>query len=236
MRQLMRNFLTFILAIIAGTSYGQGFSYPLIQSKGKTINDFAPVGWTVLDSAYGDLNKDGLNDAAVILQHKDSITILNGEDDSVLTQPRILLLLFKNAVDNEFQLAEQSHSFILKHDNSAMEDPYEGLTISKGIVEIKFHLFYNMGSWYVTNAVYKFRYQQGQFVLIGADNFSFHRASHDYEDYIYNFLTKKRILTKGNDNNNTKTSTSKAIPVPTLKTLKTFSEPFTWEVEKDIFL
>ena len=117
-----------------------------------------------------------------------------------------------------------------------MDDPYQEMTINNGILVVRFHLFYNMGSWYVTNAVYKFRYQQGQFVLIGADNSSFHRATHDFEDYSYNFLTKKRALTKGNDNKGTKKTTWKSLNISQLKTLKTFVEPFTWEVEADLYL
>ena len=224
------------MIIFFGISHGQDFSYPSIKTKGQSIIDFAPTGWIILDSTYGDLNKDGVKDAAIILQHKDSITLVNNEGDTILTQPRILLILFKSPVDNSLKLIEQSNSFILKHDNSAMDDPYQELTINKGVLEVKFRLFYNMGSWYITNAVYKFRYQQEQFVLIGADNFSFHRATHDFEDYSYNFLTKKRTLTKGNDNKGTKKTTSKIVNISTLKTLKTFSEPFTWEVEKDIYL
>jgi hypothetical protein len=117
-----------------------------------------------------------------------------------------------------------------------MDDPYQELAVNNGILEVKFHLFYNMGSWYVTNAGYKFRYQQGQFVLIGADHSSFHRATHDFEDYSYNFLTKKRALKKGNDNKDAPKTMWKPVNVSALKTLKTFKEPFTWEVEKDLYL
>ena len=232
----MRNFLTFILSISFSVSNGQDFAYPSIKTKGQTINDFVPVGWIILDSVYGDLSKDGVKDAAIIIQHKDSVSMVNNLEDTVFTRPRILLIFFKKPTDNSFALTDQSNSFILKHDNSAMEDPYQEMRVNKGVLEIKFHLFYNMGSWYVTNSTYKFRYQQGQFNLIGVDNFSFHRATHDYEDYSYNFLTRKRILTKGNDNKGTKKSSSKTIIISTLKTLKSFSEPFTWEVEKDIYL
>ena len=117
-----------------------------------------------------------------------------------------------------------------------MDNPYQGLAINNGILEIRFHLFYSIGSWYVTNVVYKFRYQQSHLVLIGADNSSFHRATHDFEDYSYNFLTKKRALTKGNENTGTKKTTWKSLNILQLKTLKTFSEPFTWEVETDFYL
>ena len=232
----MRHFLTLILTVFFGVSYGQNFSYPFIKATGKSILDFVPTGWTVLDSAYGDLNKDSIKDAAIVIQYRDSISLVNGFEDTVLTQPRMLLILFKKPTDNSYALIEQSNSFILKHENSAMDDPYQQLAIKNGILEIKFHLFYNMGSWYVTTAVYKFRYQQGQLVLIGADNSSFHRATHDFEDYSYNFLTKKRVLTKGNDTKGMKKSTLKSLNISDLKTLKTFSEPFTWEVETDLYL
>jgi len=233
----MRHFLTIILlTAFFEVSYGQNFTYPSIKSKGQCITDFVPVDWTILDSAYGDLNRDAIMDAAIILQHKDSVLLVNNLKDTVLTQPRILLIFFRRSVDNSFTLIEQSNSFILKHDNSAMDDPYQELAINNGVLQVKFHLFYNMGSWYVTDAVYKFSYQQEQFVLIGADHFSFHRATHDFDDYSYNFLTKKRIWTFGNDNKGTKKMTRKSLNISSLKTLKTFNEPFTWEVEKDIFL
>jgi len=233
---LMRQLLTFIFTIAIAVSHGQSFTYPSIKSMGKTITDFIPVGWIVLDSAYGDLNKDGLKDAAIVLQHKDSVAIVKDEEDTALTQPRILLILFKNAGDNGYQLTEQSNSFILNHDNASMDDPYQELSINKDVLEVKFYVFYNMGSWYIINASYKFRYFHREFVLIGADNSSFHRATHDYEYYSYNFLTKKRILIKGNDNNGTKKTSTKAITISTLKTIKTLKEPFTWEVEKNIYL
>lgn len=236
MHHPMKYILILIMAVSNGISYGQAFTYPSIKSTGQNIIDFVPAGWAILDSAYGDLNKDGTRDAAIVIQHKDKVSLINSVEDTALTQPRILLVLFKEPADNSFLLSEQSNSFILKHDNPAMDDPYQDLAIKNGIVEVKFHLFYNTGSWYVTDAAYKFRYQQGQFVLIGADNSSLHRASHEFEAYSYNFLTRKRALTSGNDEKGTKKTSWKTFDIPEMKTLKTFREPFTWEVEKDIFL
>lgn len=232
----MRYFLTFILAIIFEVSFAQNFSYPSLKSKGQSLIDFVPGDWTILDSAYGDLNNDRVKDAAIILQYKDSITLVSNEEDTVLTQPRILVILFKNRINNSLELIEQNNSFILKHDNSAMDDPYQELLINKAVLELKFNLFYNMGSWYVTSAAYKFRYQQGQFVLIGTDKFSIHRATLDFENYSYNFLTKKRSLTKGNYSTGTKKTTWKALNISSHKTLRSFAKPFSWEVENDIFL
>lgn len=232
----MRPSLTFILTLFFGLSYGQEFSYPSLNKSGQRIGDFVPRGWTILDSSIGDLNTDYIDDAVIILQHKDSVTLINSDGDTTQTQPRILLILFKNTVSNRFELTEQSNSFVLKHDKSTMDDPYREITIDNGVLSITFNLFYNLGSWYVTTATYKFRYQRGHFTLIGADNFSFHRATHDYEKYSYNFITKKRSLTKGNDNTGKEKTTWGKVNIEELKTLKTFIEPFTWEVEKDIYL
>lgn len=238
MRKYMRNFFTFILTINLGIAYGQVFSYPTIQNagSGRHMTDFVPTGWAILDSAMGDLNNDGTNDVVLILQQTNGLTIVNKATDTAQTKARILLLLLKNPVSHNYEVTEQSNSFILKYDNDMMEDPYLGLTINKGILEIRFYLFYTTGSWYVTNAAYKFRYQQGEFCLIGAEKSSFHRATHDYEEYSYNFLSNKRILTKGNENKGKKKIFSKTLDKRPLKTIKTLIEPFSWEVEPDVIL
>ena len=81
----MRHYLTFVLTIFFAVTYGQEFSYPAIKLTGRSITDFVPVGWTILDSAYGDLNKDGKKDAAIVIEHKDSISLENSLEDTVLT-------------------------------------------------------------------------------------------------------------------------------------------------------
>ncbi len=232
----MRHALVFISIFFFNVSYGQTFSYPAIELRGQSVTDFVPPGWTILDSAYGDLNKDGLIDAAIILQSKDSVSLINSSEDTVLTQPRILLLLFKNPEDKKFSLIEQSNSFVLTHNDSKMDDPYQGITINKGVLNINFHQFYNMGSWYTTNSTYKFRYNKKQFVLIGTELSTIHRATLDYEEYSYNFLTKKRNYTKGNDKNGNKKTSVRIFSLPSLKTLKTCKEPYSWEIETDVYL
>lgn len=235
-RHLMRYCLIFILTTIINASYGQNFSYPTIKANGHRISDFVPAGWTVLDSAYGDLNKDGLKDAAIILQYKDSILLVNSLGDTVLTQPRILLALFRNAADKSFALIEQSNSFILKHDNPIIDDPYQGVIIDKGILKLDFHLFYTMGSWYSTSSTYKFRFDETNFILIGADLVTIHRATLDYEEYSYNFLIKKRSYTKGNEQKKLKKTSVKMLHLPSFLTFKTFTEPYSFEIENDIYL
>ncbi len=235
----MRLFLTLALLLSFKSSFEQNFTYPTITQKGQSFKDFVPAGWIIIDSAFGDLNKDFLDDYALVLQHTDSVKMVEAESDdkdTILAQPRVLLILFKNSSGDSLYLAEQSNSFILVHDDPQMDDPYQSIKIERHVLQIEFNLFYYSGSWYVNNAIYKFRYESNQFTLIGAEYSSFHRATHDFEQYSYNFLVKKRSLTKGNDNTGIQNTKWKSLNIKTLKTLKTFLKPFTWEVEKDIYL
>jgi hypothetical protein len=239
MCNLMRQLLTTIFLLTFGIAFGQDFSYPSINNQGKDINSFIPSGWTLLDSTQGDLNKDNHNDLVLIIQHKDSVTIIKNEfdyNDTVLTQPRVLIILFHNQTANQYQLVEQSNSFILNHDNPNMEEPYQDISISKGVLKIDFQIFMNMGGWGMSNNSYKFRYQDNQFVLIGADYNSVNRGSGETEDRSYNFLTKKVKVATGTIENDKQKNVWRTIDLKELKTIKTFKQPFTWEVEKDYYL
>jgi len=216
-------------------SFAQDFNYPSITKTAKNTIEFIPAGWALMDSATGDLNKDGKPDIAIVLQHIDSISIINTEGDTLITQPRILIILFQSA-NKTLYLEEQSNSLIIKHDEPRMEDPYQDITIDKGLLQIDFQIFYNWGGWTVITSSYKFRFQNGEFELIGADYNSFNRASLDFESYSYNFLTGKRKYTKGSDENSIEKTYWKTLKIGKLKTLKTFKEPFSWEVEEDVYL
>ncbi|MFT3979335.1 MAG: hypothetical protein QM687_02620 [Ferruginibacter sp.] len=232
----MKSLLTFLLMLIFHSLAAQPFPYPSIQPAADNIIDFIPRGWIILDSAIGDLNKNNREDAALVIQYKDSISLINEAGDTIFTQPRILFIVFKEA-GRGFILKEQSNSFIMLNDNQNMDDPYDDITITKGILNISFRLFYSMGSWYITNTDYKFRYKEGTFVLIGADKYSLHRASHDYTDLSCNFLTKDCIETKGNENEDKKPRIRRwRIKNTHFKTLKTFKTPFSFQVASGIYL
>src|SRR5689334_9736714 len=46
-------------------------SYPKLSTTSKTLKDFIPTGWEVLDSVYSDLNSDRVADLSLVLQYKD---------------------------------------------------------------------------------------------------------------------------------------------------------------------
>lgn len=232
----MKQLLTICSILNIGLVTGQNFSYPTIQHHEQTISKFIPNGWTLLRSALGDLNNDKNEDLAFVIQYQDSISLIKTDDgyiDTVITQPRILILAFYNTVTKQYDVIEQSNSFILNHDNPNMDEPFQSISISSGVLKIDFTIFMNMGGWGMSNNTYKFRYQNNQFQLIGADYNSTNRGSGDIENRSYNFSTKKVKISTGNISIDKQKITWRTINLQEVKTLKTFKQPFTWEVEKD---
>lgn len=237
---MIRHLTIFLFCIIYFNVFGQEFTYPTIKSEGTLLNDFIPSGWIKLDSAFGDLNNDTKNDFALVIQKNENLISIKTEDDysdTMVSKPRILIILLKDSLTGKFRLFEQSNSFILCDDTPQMSDPFEGVTIEKGILIIDFRLFYNIGSWYATTSKYKFKIKNDAFTLIGADCYTFHRGTQDFTENSYNFLTKKWKSTKGNFNSEKKPITEwKTLELKELKTFKSFTKPFTWEVTKNEFL
>ncbi|MBK7882824.1 MAG: hypothetical protein IPJ81_02550 [Chitinophagaceae bacterium] len=117
-------------------------------------------------------------------------------------------------------------------------DPYqpESLKISKGIFTLYFGIWMSAGSWEASNHSYSFRYQANEFALIGATSSFMHRATGEYTDCSYNFLTKKRECISGNIENDKPTTKPEwtKFYLKNLPTLKTFKKPYTLKVGNSI--
>jgi hypothetical protein len=235
----MRLQLMTIFILSFGYSFGQVFSYPAVNTNGQGFADFIPNGWTVLDSAKGDMNKDGKDDLALVVQFRDSALIAKVEYDdldTVFTQPRMLLLAFYNVISKRYELVERSNTFILTHDQDNMEEPFQDISISKGVLKIGFNIFMNSGGWGTFSNIYKFIYQDKEFRLIGAEYNYLNRGSGETEERSYNFLKNKVKLSTGTISSDIMKTKWHNLKVYELKTLKTFSQPFTWKMEKYFYL
>lgn len=239
MRYLKHSILIILSLVLIEFSFAQNFAYPSIRKQGKELKSFIPKGWILLDSTKGDLNKDKFDDLVLVIQHKDSVNLVKndfGTKLSVLTQPRMLLIIFYNQLARQYELIEQNNQFIPNHDNENMEDPYLDMYIHKSVLNIGIYIFMNMGGWGVSNNTYQFRYQHNEFALIGADCRSTNRGSGATEDRSYNFLTKKVKISTGNISSDRQRVVWRKLMIKELKTIKNFKSPFSWQVEDDFYL
>lgn len=96
------------------------------------------------------MNNDKIYDFAFVLQHNDSVTVIKHDpnfnpnyNDTLIFQPRILCIAFYNTTTKQYDLIEQSDSFILCHDNPNMEETFQDISISEGVLQIDFFIFMN---------------------------------------------------------------------------------------------
>jgi hypothetical protein len=227
-----------LLSLMTLLSIGQ--NVPIVVKEGAAIEQFVPENWRIIQEAVGDLNKDIYEDAAFVIQEMDPkrIETRNGNVvDTLDTNPRILIIAFRDPVSKAFKLKEVSRTFILNHQSFNMDDPFDGIAILEGVLSVRFHLWYNMGSWFSTVLDYKFRYQQNDFYLIGAEFDETHRGTSEVVKRSFNFSTKKmretRITLENTPNGESiekEKIEGKGLDVKELKTFKTLATPLAWMV------
>jgi hypothetical protein len=236
MKKILVVLLLFQFVLAAGQQ-----DIPKIISGSTTCEGFIPEGWNLICKESGDLNLDKRDDLAFVIQKADKSNIrINAGlgNDTIDLNPRVLIVAFYDTTVNSFRLVCQNNTFILKHDEPTMEEPFQGIEIQNGKLIITFSIFYNAGSWGVTSARYQFRYQKNTFALIGADVTSFMRNSGDSESYSLNFLTKKMSVTTGNEfvESIVPKTTWKKIQIKEIPTMNTFTAPFTLTINEDLII
>ena len=203
--------------------------------EGSSLEELIPSGWKILDNKTGDLNQDGFQDLAFVIQDTDpdAFSLNDGfGGDTLDLNPRLLEIYF-GSESGVLKRVLQSDQFIIRKDSPTMDEPFAGLEITeKGILEVQFHIWHSAGSWFTSNHTYKFRYQDNQFALIGYDWVEAHRASGDTKDYSINFLAKKMEITLGNYTEDGPGSVESIdFELDQLKTLESMGKPFEWEFE-----
>lgn len=244
---MKKLFLILAILLNAGFAFAQDFveptesDYPAIGRTGQKPEDFVPKNWTVMGKAFGDLNADKVPDCAIVIKGN-AAKFLNkneGLGENVYdTNPRMLIILFRNAAEKRYELAEQSNSFIMIPDSPMMSEPFQSVKIKSGVLQLNFEAWYSAGSWGTSQVSYKFKRTNGEFALIGADKKEFMRNSGELEIRSYNFLTNRMSITTGNefDEKVKKRVEWKTYKVGKLKTFRTLTKPYDWEIEPDSFL
>ena len=127
------------------------------QSGPAPYRAFIPKGFSLLDSASGDLNKDAIKDLVLIL--KNDAEERNGDT----TRPLLLLAGKGNGLFT--LLARNDHVVLCASCGGVFGDPYEGITIKNGYFSIE---HYGGSNWRWTRII-TFKYD------VATKNFKLHR-------------------------------------------------------------
>lgn len=168
-----------------------------LQEQGTSIEDIVPEGW-LHHEAWGDLNKDGIKDLVVIVTPDDEEDIHRRDDGYVYNfNPPILAIYFGNGQGQQ-QLWKR-YDYVVPPDQSenCSHDIVLEIT-SRSTLRIAISLFCNAGSYGTSTDTYTYRYQNGDFYLIGMDNEEMLRNTGEVILVSENYLTWKRQVTRSN--------------------------------------
>lgn len=179
----------FVAACLSMTSWAQG-----LKTTGTGAVDIVPDNWESIFET-GDMNKDGISDLVIIATpcHKDKMTVRN--DGYVYNFNQPVLAIYWGNKNGEFKLFKK-YDNVIPARPSEFVDITPSLTInSKGVLEITLETFASAGSWEQPTTTYKYRYQNGDFFLIGKDEEVIKRNTGMITETSENYLTHKRIIT-----------------------------------------
>ena len=192
-----------------------------LQKQGRGVEDLVPKGWEHTE-ATGDLNKDGIADLVVVATPNFKENTKTRDDGYVYNFNQPLLAVYFGTAEGKMQLWRQYDQVI-----PARQDEYvsidANLTITeKGVLRISLETFASMGGWGTENSNFSYRYQDGDFYLIGKENQSMSRNTGEMETTSENYLTWRRQVVKENvfeDSNVTKTEKWTKLPRKSLEKL-----------------
>lgn len=142
-----------------------------------------PANYSIVDSASGDLDKDGIPELAVAYNTRKAAD----HDDNI---PRELIIYKK--IKGQWTVWKRSSQALGgSKEGGMMGDPYGDMSIEKGILSI-FHEGGSSWKWARTD---KYRYQDGAFYLIGyVENYG--KPCEYFLDIEFNLSTGKLIIKK----------------------------------------
>ena len=167
------------------------------KANGMSAEEVTPKGWQY-SVAEGDLNKDGVSDIVVLATPNHAENLKTRDDGYVYNFNQPVLAVYWGVKGGGFKLFKQYAKVI-----PAREDEFVSITPSlditkNGTLEINLEYFISAGSWSQPTTSYIYRYQNGDFFLIGKDVTELERNTGKTVETSENYLTGKRCVTTGN--------------------------------------
>lgn len=153
-----------------------------------TQNIPVPKSYAVIDSAFGDLDRDGVDELVVAYNTK------SDEKEIEAGIPRELIIYKKEK--SKWTVWQKSMQALYgSRDGGMMGDPFAGISIEKGVLKI----FQDGGSSWKWSLTDKYRFDGKTFKLIGYVNI-YGKPCEYWEEVDFNLVTGKLIVKKEFEN------------------------------------
>jgi len=191
MKKIIWLFLSFAVFLTV-SAQAQVYTKPdkaieTITLEGRTVESFVPKGWEIISRADGDLNGDGLKDAAISLGlTEDNREMLDTSEDNYESPPYIVAVLFGKK-DGGFKRFAVNGRLYPQYGDAPMS-----VEIKNGVLVTN----QNFRDGWAIDATFRFRFDaaENKLMLIGFDLEHYSRTSiYEGSKTSENYLTGTRI-------------------------------------------
>ncbi len=148
-------------------------------------------GWPHIE-AEGDLDKDGVSDLVIIAHPDNGQNVASAGEDDAESASVPVLSIFKGQRGAAYGLWRQYKAALPPEPGETQSIDYSLEITDRFTLKISFSYFFSAGSWWTPSYTYVYRYQNGDFYLIGEDSKGYARNTGKAEEDSYNYLTHKK--------------------------------------------
>ena len=164
-----------------------------LAKEGRTIEEVVPNGWDI-QSATGDLNKDGIEDFVLIVRPNDPAHIKTRDDGFEYNFNPLFLAVYFGSPSGIYRRFKVWQDTV-----SGREDEYTDITnelsiTPKGAIDISVSSWSSMGTAATGGSTYRYRFQSGDFYLIGEESSWLNRMTGEGESTSINYLTTGNMI------------------------------------------
>lgn len=153
--------------------------------------DYGAQGWRAIASATGDLDRDGRDDAAVVIEAPDGVTepanACSADRDYSEAPARRLIVAFADGHGGYVRAADEPRVVLRSDEGGMMGDPFQDVSVQNGSVVI---MFYGGSRWRWGQTL-RFRYDDGDWRMAGMTEIQIDSIYNSIIEYDYNALSGK---------------------------------------------
>ena len=173
-----------------------GMQAQSLKKQGASVEQIVPEGWEHKE-ATGDLNKDGIKDLVVLAKPNFKEKMKTRDDGYEYNfNPYILAIYFGQADGNHQQWKQYEELFPADDEWISVDVDIE--VTERGTLNISTGTFASGGSYGTNQTKYTYRFQNGDFYLIGRESTDMMRNTGEMTTISENYLTWKRQTIKDN--------------------------------------
>ena len=176
---------------------------PAFAGDTHPFAEWIPEGWKLIAHTSGDLNRDGLEDVALVAERTDPAKYRQNRESpgaSVLNLNQRRLIILFGTPGGFRKIFGRDDLLPSEHDEEVpcLADRLNGggVSIKRGNLVIELHTWLSCGSYGVTHETFTFRPEGARMRLIGYDCSEFSRSSGEQADFSINYLTGRKKITK----------------------------------------